>query len=160
MGNAPLTGACAEAAVVCLRHPPAGPKDMARWEQTHDQGKALTRLAHTRARAVSDRRTRQTAVALDTCLQGSGSSAGAPAASRATQAISLSRAGAVLVDGVVDRHGPPRLVIPEPSALIGHPLWLLQPWRSSPTEDVGCPSPAPDPNWPAAQAEPPRCIGR
>ena len=75
-----------------LRHHPAGQQYVARRETTHGQGNALTILAHQLARAVSDRLTRQAACDLDTFLQGSGSSAGEPDASLATQGISLSQA--------------------------------------------------------------------
>ena len=90
IGHAHLQGAFAETAVVCLRHNPAGQKYWARLEKPPDQGKAVTIRAHPRARAVSDRLTRHTALAMDTCLHGAGSSAGAPHASRATPGISLS----------------------------------------------------------------------
>jgi transposase len=69
MGNAPLTWAFSEAAVLCLRNHPAGPKYLARVEQKHNQGKALTILAHKLARAVYDRLHRLTAFDLDQCLQ-------------------------------------------------------------------------------------------
>src|SRR2546430_3225451 len=52
---------------------PAGQTDVARGEKTHGQGNALTILAHKRARAVSARLTRQTALDMDTGLPGSGS---------------------------------------------------------------------------------------
>jgi transposase len=52
IGNAYRTWAFSEAAVLCLRHHPAGQKSLARLEKKHGQGKALTVLAHQRARAV------------------------------------------------------------------------------------------------------------
>jgi transposase len=52
IGNAYLTWAFSEAAVLCLRANPAGQKYLARLENTHGKGKALTVLAHTLARAV------------------------------------------------------------------------------------------------------------
>jgi transposase len=55
IGKAHLTWAFAEAAVVCLRDHPAGQTFLARVENNHRQGKALTSLAHTLARAVYDR---------------------------------------------------------------------------------------------------------
>jgi transposase len=61
IGNAPLTWAFSEAAVVCLRNHPTGQKSRVRLEQKHDQGTALTILAHQLGRAVSDRLKRTTA---------------------------------------------------------------------------------------------------
>lgn len=58
IAKAPLTGACAEAAVVCLRDPPAAQKYLARLEHNHDKGQALTLRAQQLARAVSDMLTR------------------------------------------------------------------------------------------------------
>jgi transposase len=52
IGHAYLTWAFAEAAVLFLRHHPAGQKYLARVERRHGTGKALTVLAHTLARAV------------------------------------------------------------------------------------------------------------
>ena len=52
IGNAHLKWAFSEAAVLCLRDNPAGQKFLARLEKKHRQGKALTILAHTLARAV------------------------------------------------------------------------------------------------------------
>ena len=46
IGNAPLTWACAEAAVLCLRDHPAAQQYLARLEKKHDKGKARTILAH------------------------------------------------------------------------------------------------------------------
>ena len=46
-GHASLTWTFSEAAVVCLRHNPAGQKDLARLEKQQGTGKALTILAHT-----------------------------------------------------------------------------------------------------------------
>jgi transposase len=70
IGNAHLKWAVSEAAALCLRHNPAGPKDMARLANTHDTGQALTLLAHKRARAVYDRLKRQSAVERDNCRHG------------------------------------------------------------------------------------------
>jgi len=42
LGNASLTWAFAEAAVLCLRNHPAGQKYLARVENHHGKGKALT----------------------------------------------------------------------------------------------------------------------
>jgi transposase len=51
-GNAYLTWACSEAAVLLLRDQPAGQKYLTRLEKKHGQGKALTLLAQQRGRAV------------------------------------------------------------------------------------------------------------
>jgi transposase len=52
IGNASLTWACAEAAVLFLRDNPAGQKYLTRLENKHGQGKALTLLAQKLGRAV------------------------------------------------------------------------------------------------------------
>ena len=46
IGNASLTGACADAAVLWLRTTPAGPQSLPRLEHQPGQGKALTIFAH------------------------------------------------------------------------------------------------------------------
>jgi transposase len=61
MGNAYLTWACSEAAVLFLRANPAGQKHLARIEKKPGQGKAFTVLAHKLARAVYDMLKRHTA---------------------------------------------------------------------------------------------------
>jgi hypothetical protein len=128
IGNGHLPWAFSEAAVLGLRAHPAGQTSVARVEQTPGQGNAVTILAHTLARAVSDRLTRHTACEMDTGLHGSGSRASAPdAAGDPPVASGLE----VLLDGVSARQGTPRLVIPEPWALMGHPLGRLQTRRSS-----------------------------
>jgi transposase len=66
IGNAYLTWACSAAAGLFLRNNPAGQQDRARLEKQQSQGKALTVLAHTLARAVYDRLKRDPAVDLDT----------------------------------------------------------------------------------------------
>src|SRR5438093_9716808 len=92
IGNAHLTWAVAEAATLCLRTNPAGQQYLARLEKQHDQGKALTILAHTLARAVYDRLKRHTAFAMAQFLHSEGSRAGEPDASLAPQGMSLARA--------------------------------------------------------------------
>jgi transposase len=89
IGKAYLTWAFSEAAVLFLRHHPAGPKDLTRLAQQPGQGNALTILAHQVARAVSDRLQRDTACDVDQCLRQSWSGAGEPAASRAAEGLSL-----------------------------------------------------------------------
>jgi transposase IS116/IS110/IS902 family protein len=92
IGNGHLKWAFSEAAVLFLRNNPAGQKYLARVEKKHGKGKALTILAHKRARAVYDMLKRQTAFDMDKFRHGSGRRAGEPDASRATQGISLSQA--------------------------------------------------------------------
>jgi hypothetical protein len=53
IGQASLTWAFSDAAVLCLRNHPAGQKYLARLEKKHGKGKALTVLAPKLARAVS-----------------------------------------------------------------------------------------------------------
>src|SRR5262249_20708149 len=91
-GNAPRTWALSQAAGVCLRDQPRRHKYLARLEKTLAKGKALTRLAHQLARAVSDMRKRHTACAMYPCLQSEGSRVGEPDASLDTQGMSLERA--------------------------------------------------------------------
>jgi hypothetical protein len=94
IGPTPRTGAGSQAAVVGLRHPPAGPQELARVANRPGQGTAWPLRAHPLARAVSARRTRPTALARDQARQRSGRRAGAPAASRDTPASSRDGAGA------------------------------------------------------------------
>jgi hypothetical protein len=54
LGNASLTWAFAEAAVLLLRNNPVGQTSVARLEKKHGKGQALTVFAHTLARAVYD----------------------------------------------------------------------------------------------------------
>jgi transposase len=70
IGNAHLTWAFSEAAVLFLRNHPTGQKYLARLEKTHDTGKALTILAHKLARAGYDMLKRQTAFDMDKFLHG------------------------------------------------------------------------------------------
>ena len=77
IGNAHLTWACSEAAVLGLRDHPAAPTLRARFEKKHGTGNALTILAHTLARALSSLLQRHTAFDLDTFLHGEGRGVGA-----------------------------------------------------------------------------------
>jgi transposase len=52
IGNAHLKWAFSEAATLFLRNHPEGQKLLARLEKKHDQGKALSILAHKLGRAV------------------------------------------------------------------------------------------------------------
>jgi transposase len=81
IGNAHLKWAFSEAAVLCLRDHPAGQKLLSRLAKKPSQGKALTILAHTWARAVSSMFKRPTACDLDTFLRSEGRGVGARNAS-------------------------------------------------------------------------------
>jgi transposase len=70
IGNAYLTWAFSEAAVLFLRANPAGQKYLARLEKKHSKGEALTVLAHKLARAVYYMLQRKTAFDLPTFLRG------------------------------------------------------------------------------------------
>jgi transposase len=70
IGKASLNWALSEAAVLFLRNNEPGQKYLARLEKTHDQGKALTLLAHQLARAVYDLLKRETVVDMNNFLQG------------------------------------------------------------------------------------------
>jgi transposase len=89
LGHAYLKWACSEAAVLFLRHNPAGQKYLTRVARKHGKGKALTILAHKLARAVYDMLKRDTAFDVDKFLRESWSGAGEPAASLAAEGISL-----------------------------------------------------------------------
>jgi len=125
MGHASLTGACSAAAVLLLRNHAQGQQCLARVENKHGQGQALTIWAPKVARAVSARVARDPVGAMDSFLTGSGSSAGAPAASRATQGISLHYRP--WHSPLALRHGTrtrTEAFCSAPSRLLGHPLWL------------------------------------
>jgi hypothetical protein len=87
-GHAHLPGAFPDAATGCLRHHPNGHKRLTRVENTHGYGNALTIVAHQRARAVSDRRTRPPAFAMERCRQASRSRAGEPTVALDTHGMS------------------------------------------------------------------------
>jgi transposase len=70
IGNAHLKWAFSEAAALFLRNNPAGQKYLARLENTHDKGKALSILAHKLARAVYDMLKRHTAFDMEKFLHG------------------------------------------------------------------------------------------
>jgi transposase len=69
IGNAYLTWAFSEAAVLFLRNNPHGQKYLARLEKKHGKGKALTVLAHKLARAVYYMLQRETAFDMQQFLQ-------------------------------------------------------------------------------------------
>jgi transposase len=68
IGNAYLKWAFSEAAVLFLRHNPAGQKFLAKLERKHGKGKALTILAHKLGRAVYYMLKRQTVFDMETFL--------------------------------------------------------------------------------------------
>ena len=134
LGQTSRTGACAEAAGRLWRNHPAGRQDLAHLERIPGQGNALTSLAHPVARAVYDRRKRDTACALATCRRESWSRAGAPAASRAA-AGSAGRCGE-RSRGVRERPGAHRPCRPAPCALLGRARGLLH-WCDSRAGQTG-----------------------
>ena len=87
IGPAHLTWAFSAAAVVCLRDHPPAPQDLARLENNHDQGHALTVLAQKLARAVYDLLKRHLAFAKEQFFQREGRGAEEPGASRDTQGM-------------------------------------------------------------------------
>ena len=91
IGNAHLTWAFSEAATLCLRANEPGQKYLARLEKKHDKGKALSMLAHKRARAVYDMLKRQTVFDLEQFLHTSRSRAGKPGAELDTKGMRLHR---------------------------------------------------------------------
>ena len=89
IGNASLTWAFSEAAVLFLRNNPKGQIFLARLEHKHGQGKALTVLAHKLARAVYSMLQRDTVFAMDKFLNSERSRAGEPDASLDRDGMSL-----------------------------------------------------------------------
>jgi transposase len=89
IGQAHLTWACSEAAVVFLRDHPPAQTDLARVEHTQDQGQAVTVLAHQLARAVYDMRTRHVAFEPDQVFPHAWRGADEPGASLDTQGMHL-----------------------------------------------------------------------
>jgi transposase len=67
-GSVHLKGAFSEAAVTFLRHTTAGKKLLARREQKHGKGKALSMLAHKIGRAVYDLLSRGTVFSMEKFL--------------------------------------------------------------------------------------------
>lgn len=106
IGNAHLTWACSEAAVLFLRNNPQGQKYLVRLQKKPAKGKALTILAHKLARAVYDRLTRKTAFDRDLFLCAEESRAGAPEVSLDTQRNEPEASVlTVLFDCVLERPG-------------------------------------------------------
>jgi transposase len=92
IGTAPLKGAFSDAATLFWRRNPPGQNRLARLEQKHDQGKALSILAHQLGRAVYCLRKRKVACEMEIFLQTAGSRAGEPGASLDSSGMSLERA--------------------------------------------------------------------
>ena len=96
IGHASRTWAFSEAAVLCLRNHPAGQKSLARLEKKHGKGKALTVLAHKRARAVYSMLRRDMVFDRQKFLNESESGAGEPNASLDAPGLSLA-SGALMI---------------------------------------------------------------
>jgi hypothetical protein len=161
IGHASLPWAFSAAAVRFVRHNPPGQTCLARLEHTHGQGKALTGLAHTVARAVYDMLQRDTVCARDKLLNRARSRAGEPDASLDPQGISLTTCPGTT--WTFRRHrtrSRPLARLPEPLRLIGAPLWLWSMRRESSTVSVCCPSPEPGSHWRTRPVQPPLCRGR
>jgi transposase len=88
IGNAHLQCAFSDAATLCLRNHPPGQQLLARVEKKHDQGQALSMLAHTLGRVVYCRLKRKVAFDMEIFLQTEGRRAGEPGASLASQGMS------------------------------------------------------------------------
>lgn len=89
IGNAYLTWACSEAAVLLLRNNARGQKYLARLEKKHGKGKAVTIVAHQLARAGYDLLKRATVFEMPKFLHGAWSGAGEPHAALDTHGPSL-----------------------------------------------------------------------
>jgi len=160
IGHAYLTWAFSAAAVLFLRHNPAGQKSLTTMEKEHGQGNALTMLAHQLGRAVYDMLKRPPAFDRRRFLAGSWGGADEPNASRDDHGLSLSFVlghACIAASWNAEHIGPfARILWP----LIGHPLRLLYMRRESRSVDVGRPSPAPGTNWRPTSVQPRRCVGR
>jgi hypothetical protein len=89
IGTASRTWAFAAAAVVVLRHNPAGQQDLARVDTHQGNGNAFTLVAHTWARAVDDRLQRAPVFERHKFLKGESSGADAPTAEPGAHGLSL-----------------------------------------------------------------------
>jgi hypothetical protein len=76
IGNAHFKWAFSEAAVLVLRHKPAGQQHLATWEHMHGQGKALPVLAPKLARAIDSVLQRDTVFDLAPFFQGESEQSG------------------------------------------------------------------------------------
>jgi transposase len=89
IGNAHLKWAFSEAATLFVRHNPQGQKLLARVENKHGTGKALSILAHKLGRAVDFMLKRQVAFNREMFLHTDGSRAGEPGAELDSEGMSL-----------------------------------------------------------------------
>jgi transposase len=89
IGNAHRTWACSEAAVLVLRAHPAGQQSLTTREKQPGSGTALTLWGQQLGRTVYAMFQRHTAFDLGKCLNGSGSGAAEPHASRDNHGLSL-----------------------------------------------------------------------
>jgi len=161
IGKAHLKWAFSEAAPVFLRHTPDGQRLLARLENKHGKGQALTILAHKLARAVYSLLKRQTAFDMAMFLRTEGAERVSRAPNWTTQGdepLASTRYGVLRC--VFERYGVPRPFLPEPCPLIGHPLWLLHRRRESHSAGGCCPAPEPGTHWRGKDTQPALCIGR
>jgi transposase len=123
IGTAYLQWAFSAAAVLFLRNNAQGQKCLARLEKQPGKGTALPVLAHKLARAVYFMLLRDPVFELETCLNGYGSRADAPAASLDTPGIRLNARPWKIPPAL--RHGTrnrTEALFPDPSRLMGHLL--------------------------------------
>jgi hypothetical protein len=157
IGQAHLPWALSDAAVLGRRdHPPAQP-DLARLEHNHDQGNALTGLAHPLARAVYDRHKRHVACDQDQCCHHAWRGADEPGASRDTQGLNrpdaLDTAASRASLTAQARRGRETLSPARCLALRSRSSRLRR--EASPV-DGGGPAPAPGAHWSTIRVEPAR----
>jgi hypothetical protein len=125
-GKAPLPWAVSDAAVLCLRDPPAAQQPRARVEKPHDTGQAVTVWAQQVARAVSPRLPRPGACEREPCCQCSGRGAEEPGAALDTPGTHLHQALATACSPASLHAKVPRgRDARRPAPLLGHPLALL-----------------------------------
>jgi hypothetical protein len=126
IGKAHLKWAFSEAAVLFLRDHAAAQKYLARLEQKHGKGKALTILAQKLARAVYEMLKRQGAFAREQCFQRSGRGADEPGASLDRHGMNLPEALArAACTASLNAKVPRGHESLSPVPLLGPPLSLL-----------------------------------
>ena len=119
-GNAHLTWACSEAAVLFLRANPAGQKSLSTLENKHGSGTALPLLGQQLGRTVYDMLQRHTAFDMDQFLHGEGSGADEPHASLDHHGLSRRLvARQCMCRCVIERVGAHRPFCPAPVAFDG-----------------------------------------
>jgi hypothetical protein len=144
IGHAYLTWAFSEAAGLCLRHNPAGQKYLARLENKHGKGKALTVLAHQLARAVYPMLKRDVVFALDILLQSEGRGVGEPAAELGHEGRAWPLCSAMMHLWRRRTLMSTEAVCPDPVRLIGRLRSLRSRRRTFRMVTVCCPSPEPE----------------